>query len=230
MDIGYYKQATEFFIGAPLANIGVQKYSFLFGWIVEKYAQYYRNNGVYTDSKSQIPTDTHPAAGTESLTYFDALIEEMSSLKLPAPKSKPATAAETPNALKTTAVLLDSSPGRASLEGGSHFVTVGIKNSVARFIARNGVYVAYRMYVAINAGFSAVGLPFKDMSKHSIEIAAPYAVSEKNPDGNVTGRRLFLYSDEDKMCQGCKAEGIAVEEMMFIGSEHVKHAVVHREE
>ncbi|KAI8820913.1 hypothetical protein BJ741DRAFT_715696 [Chytriomyces cf. hyalinus JEL632] len=193
MDIGDYKQATEFFIGAPLANIGVQKYSFLFGWIVENIKL------------------------RHLLHCLDAR-----NMKL-----------------KTTAVVLDSSPGRASLEGGSHFVTVGIKNSVARFIARNGVYVAYRMYVAINAGFSAVGLPFKDMSKHSIEIAAPCAVSEKNPDGNVTGRRLFLCSDEDKMCQVheiqerievCKAEGIAVEEMMFIGSEHVKHAVVHREE
>ncbi|KAI8827395.1 hypothetical protein BJ741DRAFT_28512 [Chytriomyces cf. hyalinus JEL632] len=272
MDIGDYKQATEFFIGAPLAHIGVPKYSLLFGWIggsfknVEKYAQYYRNNGftVYI-ILSYYADMTSAADGTESLTYFDELIEEMSRLKLAAPKSKPATAAETPNAvlhlfsnggsiklrhllhcldarnmkLKTSAVILDSCPGRASLEGGSHFVTVGIKNSVARVIARNGVYAAYRMYMAINAGFAAVGLPFKDMSKHPIEIAAPYAVSEKNPDGNVTGPRLFLYSDEDKLCQvheiqerieACKAEGIVVEEKMFVGSEHVKHAVVHREE
>ncbi|KAJ3232182.1 hypothetical protein HDU78_007285 [Chytriomyces hyalinus] len=133
--------------------------------------------------------------------------------------------------LKTRAVILGSCPDRASLEGGSHFVTVGIKTSVARVIARNGVYAAYRMYMGVKAGFAAVGLPFKDMSKHPIEIAAPYAVSEKNPDGNVTGPRLFLYSDEDKLCQvheiqerieACKAEGV--------GSDHVRDAVVHKKE
>ncbi|KAJ3222687.1 hypothetical protein HDU81_009675 [Chytriomyces hyalinus] len=273
MDTGDYTQATEFFIGAPLANIRSPKYALLFGWIggsfknVEKYAQYYRNNGftVYI-ILSHYADMTAAADGTESLTYFDEFIQEMANHKLTTAKTEPATAAtETPKTvlhlfsnggsiklrhllhcldaqnlkLKTTAVILDSCPGRASLKGGSHFVTVGIKNSVARVIARNGVYAAYQLYMVVNAGFAAVGLPFKDMSKHPIEIAAPYAVSEKNPDGNVTGPRLFLYSDEDKLCQvheiqerieSCKAEGIVVEEHMFVGSEHVRHAVVYKEE
>ncbi|TPX62428.1 hypothetical protein CcCBS67573_g08840 [Chytriomyces confervae] len=116
--------------------------------------------------------------------------------------------------LKTRAVILDSCPCRASLEGGSHFVTVGIKNSVARVIARNGsaccVSNVYDGQCRICGGW--------------------------NLDENITQPRLFLYNEEDKLCQvheiqeriaACKAEGIVVEEN---GSDHMRHTVVHKEE
>ncbi|KAJ3249310.1 hypothetical protein HDU77_007792 [Chytriomyces hyalinus] len=70
-------------------------------------------------------------------------------------------------------------------------------------------------------------------------VSAPYAVSELNAKGNLTGPRLFLYSDVDELCamdevqrriEACKAEGIVTEEKLFIGSLHVKHAVVHKDE
>ncbi|KAI8829870.1 hypothetical protein BJ741DRAFT_669061 [Chytriomyces cf. hyalinus JEL632] len=228
MDIGDYKQATEFFIGAPLTNISVPKYALLFGWIggsfknVEKYAQFYRKSDFTAYILLSPFSDmTSAANGTRALLILMTALHLFSnggSIKLrhflhclDARNVK----------LNTTAGILNSCPGRASLEGGSHFVTLGIKNSVARIIARNGVYAAYRMCMAVNAGFAAAGLPFKDVSKHPIEIAAPCAVSEKNPDGNVTGPRGV---------EACKAEGIVEEEKMFVGSEHVKHAVVRKEE
>ncbi|KAJ3222688.1 hypothetical protein HDU81_009676 [Chytriomyces hyalinus] len=141
--------------------------------------------------------------------------------------------------LESKAVILDSCPGHASMKSGSHFMTVGIKNPIARVVARNGLYASLQVANVINNGCAVVGLPSRDMSKHPIEVSAPYAVSEKNEGGSVTGPRLFLYSDEDKLCHAdevqewiavCKAEGIVVEEKMFVGSEHVKHAVVHKEE
>ncbi|KAJ3232181.1 hypothetical protein HDU78_007284 [Chytriomyces hyalinus] len=273
---GDYKQEDQFFIGAPLVNIEAPKYALLFGWIggsfknVEKYAQYYRNNGftVYI-TLSEHKNIALAGEGKESLAFFDTLIQELSSHDLVSPKTQPAATMPSPKhtqnlvlhlfsnggciklrhflhcldaqgmKLESKAVILDSCPGHASMASGSHFMTVGIKNSVARVVARNGVYASLQVANVINNGCAMVGLPWRDMSKHPIEVSALYAVSEKNPDGNATGPRLFLYSDEDKLCQAeevqewiavCKAEGIVVEEKMFVGSEHVKHAVVHKDE
>ncbi|KAI9336334.1 hypothetical protein BDR26DRAFT_1008889 [Obelidium mucronatum] len=84
-----------------------------------------------------------------------------------------------------------------------------------------------------------VPLTLFDTSNHAISRSASYAVSTKNKDGNVHGPRLFLYSDSDDLVQAsevkeyiqqAKEEGVVVEERFFVGSPHVKHAVVFKEE
>ncbi|KAI9336335.1 hypothetical protein BDR26DRAFT_1008890 [Obelidium mucronatum] len=130
--------------------------------------------------------------------------------------------------LKSTHVILDSCPGRPSALSGAGFLTSGITNPYLKSIVWTLSYAGLVPFLTLFG-----------TSNHAISRSASYAVSTKNKDGNVHGPRLFLYSDSDDLVQAsevrgyiqeAKKEGVVVEERFFVGSPHVMHAVVFKEE
>ncbi|KAJ3380888.1 hypothetical protein HDU84_005524 [Entophlyctis sp. JEL0112] len=129
-----------------------------------------------------------------------------------------------------TGVLLDSCPSKLSAAGGAGFISASIaKHWLAKAVLW---HVAYAYFVVV--------LYFLDQEKTPIEVSAKYAISQKNVEGNLIGPRLFLYSDTDELviCKEVQSRieeakqegGFVVKEKKFVGSEHVKHAVMHKEE
>ncbi|ORY13670.1 hypothetical protein BCR33DRAFT_731724 [Rhizoclosmatium globosum] len=123
---------------------------------------------------------------------------------------------------KKTAVILDSCPGIVTPELLAGMASSGIQNDVLKNVSYWGSFVAGSVYATC------------------VSISAPYATSDKNAEGgNLVGARLFLYSDADqvinsgdvhKRADEARAEGLVVEEHIFHGSDHIRHAVLHKKE
>ncbi|ORY50205.1 hypothetical protein BCR33DRAFT_713045 [Rhizoclosmatium globosum] len=114
------------------------------------------------------------------------------------------------------AVVLDSCPGLPDIGNLSTFAVMGVKNPYLNRIAKFLVSIALR--------FQSL---FVDIAQHPIATSAPYAVSERNTDGNLIGPRLFLYSDTDELVrwqdtqnwiESAKAEGLDVDQVFFKNS------------
>ncbi|KAI9336342.1 hypothetical protein BDR26DRAFT_1008897 [Obelidium mucronatum] len=130
--------------------------------------------------------------------------------------------------LKRAHIILDSSPGKATVVSWSGYVAALVQNPILKSITYGGAYLIGCLCAVVF-----------DMKKHPISQGIPYIVSEKNENGNIRGPRLFLYSEADDVIQftdvkdhieTTRAEGIVVEEKMFTTSAHVKHAVDFKEE
>ncbi|KAJ3073305.1 hypothetical protein HDU98_001855 [Podochytrium sp. JEL0797] len=140
---------------------------------------------------------------------------------------------ETKHQFKKACVILDSCPGAASSSSFAGLMSSGVKHPVAHAAAYWGSYVVGTAMVAAGSVSGAI-------AAHPITTSAHVASSQKNTTwSNVLGPRLFLYSDIDELVpcsavQGhiaaAREEGVVVEEKMFVGSPHVKHAVVFKEE
>ncbi|KAJ3282309.1 hypothetical protein HDU79_010019 [Rhizoclosmatium sp. JEL0117] len=130
---------------------------------------------------------------------------------------------------KKAAVILDSCPGIVTPELLAGMASSGIQNDVLKNVSYWGSFVAGSVYASV-----------MDVKKHAVSISAPYATSDKNAEGgNLVGARLFLYSDADqvinsgdvhKRADEARAEGLVVEEHVFHGSDHIRHAVLHKKE
>ncbi|KAJ3023687.1 UNVERIFIED_CONTAM: hypothetical protein HDU68_008509 [Siphonaria sp. JEL0065] len=126
-------------------------------------------------------------------------------------------------------IILDSCPGHLSVAIILNFLTVGITNPVYRRLAR--------LLLLTKFTFKSWNW---DLKKHPVTVNAPYAVSQKNNDGNVFGPRLFLYSDSDQLVlrkhveswinKAQQEEGMLVDAVLFQGSKHIQHALQHPKE
>ncbi|KAI8619874.1 hypothetical protein BC830DRAFT_1102053 [Chytriomyces sp. MP71] len=251
-----YRHLGPFYVASPsTAASSERKNALLFGWVdskvqyVRKYADWYRSRG-YTVHIVLCDRSILGVNGPAAQEPFEVLVQDLTAHGLITPldqesKNKAVIHSFSNGGpvqlrnlllhlhsqgkkLRTRAVILDSGPGYATASSGSGFMTAGIKNSYARYAARSVLYGAFAMYTSV---FS--------LESHYVNLAAPIVVSQKNVEGNLMGPRLFLYSDVDEIVpvvevkrriEECKAEGIPVDEMMFQGSPHVKHAMTFSEE
>ncbi|KAI8619168.1 hypothetical protein BC830DRAFT_826635 [Chytriomyces sp. MP71] len=222
---------------------------------VSKYANVYRNRGF---DVHVVLSDSSQLWDTSSKVQIphEALLRHLNALKLLSdPSSTKETRIEAPKAvihalsnggciqlrnlvhhlhsngksLNARAVILDSCPGYATPETGAAFYSLNIKNDFFRRIVRSTLLLSLRWF----------GPLFVDVKNHPIELSARSAISQQNKQGNVRGSRLFLYSDADELVslaevtgriRECRDEGVQVEEKVFHGSPHVKHAVLYPEQ
>ncbi|KAJ3354681.1 hypothetical protein HDU83_004903 [Entophlyctis luteolus] len=133
--------------------------------------------------------------------------------------------------VSAAAVILDSCPSLVTHTGFVRFAVMRDgceKESLREFAVRCGAGLTSRILTLIDGHDSRLlrGIRF--------------AISTKNLEGNLHGPRLFLYSDTDaiisykevqaRIRQAVREGTFVVRERMFIGSEHVKHAVTFKEE
>lgn len=136
--------------------------------------------------------------------------------------------AESGRTLPLTAVVLDSSPGGATLQRVvAAFAASLPKGGVIRFL---GVLVLYVVYAALVGTLWVLGRDNKlDRMRKQLndgalfDRAAPrvYCYSKRD--------RLVDWEDVEAHAAGASAAGFDVRRDVFEGSEHVAHALVERE-
>ncbi|KAI8607522.1 hypothetical protein BC830DRAFT_1158561 [Chytriomyces sp. MP71] len=126
--------------------------------------------------------------------------------------------------MRTRAVLCDSAPGRWTVDGAASFMTSQIENSYLK----TGARLLARGYLS---GL-ALTMRAEEGKAHPVETSAPYAVLERNEDGDVPGPRLLLFSEKDEVVAAsdvrswaavARREGGSVVERVFADSDHVGH-------
>ncbi|KAI8847163.1 hypothetical protein BC829DRAFT_396971 [Chytridium lagenaria] len=216
-----YRQIGPFFIGGPTAPY------------VNKYAQYYRDQG-HTVVVTLESGNSFFFSGPGAFKKGVPVLEELGVLKGGRNKAVVhafsnggtinlhklttlLTSLKKP--LQTSAIILDSTPGRSSIDSAlTAFThnTKGLTRLLFRFFLR-AVFTLIKIYYT-----------FRGIKETAIEKAARNAVTKM---GGLEGPRLFLYSRKDELVKWNHVEeyqemgrgdGVVVVAKRFEDAEHVK--------